>query len=95
MDRFGLLGLLNVIRMTNPDLNTLALGIDLTTLGLNLNSPEYSVILRYSSLALVAFMLLSYPRSQTVVRDNSSSLNSIYRTVTSIIHLLYLNLRQK
>ncbi|KAH3761475.1 NOT2 / NOT3 / NOT5 family protein [Pelomyxa schiedti] len=37
-DRFGLLGLLNVIRMTNPDLNTLALGLDLTALGLNLNS---------------------------------------------------------
>ena len=40
-DRFGLLGLLSVIRMTDPDLNTLALGTDLTTLGLNLNSPEY------------------------------------------------------
>jgi len=39
-DRFGLLGLLSVIRMTDPDLNTLALGTDLTTLGLNLNSPE-------------------------------------------------------
>jgi len=26
--------------MTDPDLNTLALGTDLTTLGLNLNSPE-------------------------------------------------------
>ncbi len=40
-DRFGLLGLLSVIRMTDQDLNTLALGTDLTTLGLNLNSPEY------------------------------------------------------
>lgn len=39
-DRFGLLGLLSVIRMTDPDLTTLALGTDLTTLGLNLNSPE-------------------------------------------------------
>jgi hypothetical protein len=39
-DRFGLLGLLSVIRMTDPDLNTLALGTDLTTLGLNLNSPD-------------------------------------------------------
>lgn len=39
-DPFGLLGLLNVIQMTNPDLNTLALGTDLTTLGLNLNSTE-------------------------------------------------------
>lgn len=41
-DRFGLLGLLNVIRMTDPDLNTLALGTDLTSLGLNPNSPEYA-----------------------------------------------------
>jgi len=39
-DRWGLLGLLSVIRMTDPDLNILALGTDLTTLGLNLNSPE-------------------------------------------------------
>jgi len=39
-DRFGLLGLLGVIRMTDPDLTTLALGTDLTTLGLHLNSPE-------------------------------------------------------
>eukprot|EP01018_Ginkgo_biloba_P016455 Gb_41036 [translate_table: standard] len=39
-DRFGLLGLLSVIRMSDPDLTTLALGIDLTTLGLNLNSRE-------------------------------------------------------
>jgi CCR4-NOT transcription complex subunit 2 len=38
--KYGLLGLLDVIRMTNPDLNTLALGSDLTTLGLNLNSSE-------------------------------------------------------
>ena len=39
-DRFGLLGLLSVIRMSDPDLTNLALGTDLTTLGLNLNSPE-------------------------------------------------------
>eukprot|EP00976_Prorocentrum_cordatum_P061271 1176231-Prorocentrum_minimum.AAC.2 len=39
-DRFGLLGLLSVIRMQDPDLTTLALGTDLTTLGLNLNSPD-------------------------------------------------------
>lgn len=39
-DPFGLLGLLSVIRMSDPDLTPLALGIDLTTLGLNLNSTE-------------------------------------------------------
>ncbi|KAG4132080.1 hypothetical protein ERO13_D08G010100v2 [Gossypium hirsutum] len=39
-DPFGLLGLQSVIKMTDPDLTSLALGIDLTTLGLNLNSSE-------------------------------------------------------
>ncbi|KAF5198723.1 Ccr4-not transcription complex subunit [Thalictrum thalictroides] len=39
-DQFGLLGLLSVIRMSDPVLTSLALGIDLTTLGLNLNSGE-------------------------------------------------------
>ena len=38
--RFGLLGLLEAIRMTDADLNTLALGNDLTTFGLNLNSSD-------------------------------------------------------
>ena len=39
-DPFGILGLLSVIQMNDPDLTSLALGIDLTTLGLNLNSAE-------------------------------------------------------
>ncbi|KAL8524478.1 hypothetical protein ACS0TY_014171 [Phlomoides rotata] len=39
-NQFGLSGLLSVIRMSDPDLTSLALGIDLTTLGLNLNSIE-------------------------------------------------------
>lgn len=39
-DPYGLLGLLNIIHMTDPDTTTLALGTDLTTLGLNLNSSE-------------------------------------------------------
>ena len=39
-ERFGLLGLLSAIRMSDVDLSTLALGTDLTTLGLNLNSSE-------------------------------------------------------
>lgn len=38
--QYGLMGLLGLIRMTDRDLNTLALGTDLTTLGLNLNSAE-------------------------------------------------------
>ncbi|CBZ53193.1 Tcc1a22.4, related [Neospora caninum Liverpool] len=39
-NHYGLLGILKVIRMTDPDLNVLALGTDLTSLGLNLNSPD-------------------------------------------------------
>eukprot|EP00268_Persea_americana_P042903 TRINITY_DN4298_c0_g1_i6.p1 TRINITY_DN4298_c0_g1~~TRINITY_DN4298_c0_g1_i6.p1 ORF type:complete len:649 (-),score=126.07 TRINITY_DN4298_c0_g1_i6:356-2302(-) len=39
-DKFSLLGLLGVIRNHDPDLASLSLGIDLTTLGLNLNSPD-------------------------------------------------------
>lgn len=38
--RYGLKGILKVIKRENPSLNMLALGEDLTTLGLNLNSPE-------------------------------------------------------
>ncbi|KXS18309.1 hypothetical protein M427DRAFT_53705 [Gonapodya prolifera JEL478] len=37
-DRYGLHGLLDVIRGTDPDQSALALGSDLTTLGLDLNS---------------------------------------------------------
>lgn len=37
---FGLLGLLGVIRMSDADRNALALGSDLTSLGLDLNSSE-------------------------------------------------------
>jgi len=36
-DKYGLYGLLDVIRMTDPDVNMLSLGTDLTSLGLNLN----------------------------------------------------------
>lgn len=38
--RYGLMGLLDVIRMSDKDLNALALGSDLTTFGLNLNSSD-------------------------------------------------------
>lgn len=38
--KFGLLGILKIMRQTDPDLNMLSLGIDLTTLGLNLNHAE-------------------------------------------------------
>lgn len=39
-EKFSLKGLLSIFRMENPDLNTLVLGSDLTTLGLNLNQPD-------------------------------------------------------
>lgn len=39
-DQYGMLGLLSIIKMVNPALTSLALGLDLTTLGLNLNSAE-------------------------------------------------------
>ncbi|KAL8543761.1 hypothetical protein ACS0TY_004357 [Phlomoides rotata] len=39
-DQYGMLGLLGIIKFVNPALTSLALGIDLTTLGLNLNSTE-------------------------------------------------------
>ena len=45
-DQFGMIGLLTFIRAaeTDPNLVSLALGADLTTLGLNLNSEVTSII---------------------------------------------------
>ena len=40
LDHFGLGGLLEVLRGDNPDVANLAIGHDLTTLGLDLNSSE-------------------------------------------------------
>lgn len=40
-DKFGLLGLIDLVRMTNEDLSTLSLGTDLSALGLNLNGSEH------------------------------------------------------
>lgn len=40
LDRYGLHGLLATVRSENPDVASLAIGQDLTQLGLNLNSPE-------------------------------------------------------
>lgn len=56
MEPYGLLGLLHVIRVTDADLNYLALGTDLTTLGLNLNSPDplYGACARYARAARAA-----------------------------------------
>ena len=40
LDKFGLPGLLDSVRSENPDVSNLAIGHDLTTLGLDLNSSE-------------------------------------------------------
>ena len=40
MDRFGVAGLLSTIRNSDNDISSLAIGQDLTTLGLDLNSLE-------------------------------------------------------
>lgn len=40
IDEFGLRGLLKVVRMNSPDLISLAFGLDLTTLGLNLSATD-------------------------------------------------------
>lgn len=39
-DRFGLLGLLSLIKSADPDLSMLSMGVDLQTFGLNLNSSD-------------------------------------------------------
>uniref|UniRef100_A0AAQ5X4J2 CCR4-NOT transcription complex subunit 2 n=2 Tax=Percomorphaceae TaxID=1489872 RepID=A0AAQ5X4J2_AMPOC len=50
-DQFGMIGLLTFIRAaeTDPGMVHLALGSDLTTLGLNLNSPETSFCFHFTS----------------------------------------------
>jgi hypothetical protein len=44
LDRFGLAGLLRMIHSDSADVASLAVGQDLMTLGLDLNQPEYVVI---------------------------------------------------
>lgn len=39
-NQYGIMGILPVIQKTSDDLNTLALGINLTSLGLSLSSTE-------------------------------------------------------
>ena len=40
-DIWGIKGLLGIIKVEDSDKSKLALGVDLTTLGLNMNQPEY------------------------------------------------------
>lgn len=39
-DKWGMMGLIDVIKITDPDSSTLSLGVDLTTLGLGLNGQQ-------------------------------------------------------
>lgn len=48
-ERFSLLGLLSLIRGNNPNLTSLTMGIDLTTLGLNLLSTPGDLYKKFSS----------------------------------------------
>jgi CCR4-NOT transcription complex subunit 2 len=50
LDRFGLAGLLGMMRHDSNDVAGLAVGQDLTTLGLDLNQPEYVIMPRISNL---------------------------------------------
>jgi hypothetical protein len=43
-DVWGIKGLLGIIKSEDSDKSKLALGVDLTSLGLNMNQPEYSPI---------------------------------------------------
>ena len=45
LDEFGIQGFLNTINSDNPEVAYLARGVDLTTLGLNLNSAECVMII--------------------------------------------------
>jgi CCR4-NOT transcription complex subunit 2 len=68
---FGLMGLMGVIRMEDPERGSLALGTDLTTLGLNLNSNEslhtmFSGPWDDSSRDTLFSLPASYPRKSTV-----------------------------
>lgn len=40
-DVWGIKGLLGIIKIEDSDRSKLALGVDLTSLGLNMNQPEY------------------------------------------------------
>ena len=40
-DVWGIKGLLGIIKVEDSDKSKLALGVDLTSLGLNMNQPEY------------------------------------------------------
>ncbi|KAJ3038098.1 hypothetical protein HDV00_000981 [Rhizophlyctis rosea] len=67
-DKYGLFGLIDVIRMTDPDMNMLALGCDLTGLGLNLNSSD----------ALYSTFMSPFADNPTIGADPQFTIPSCY-----------------
>lgn len=77
---YGLLGLMGLIRMEDPDRGSLALGSDLTSLGLNLNSAEslytiFSGPWDDSSHETLFSLPASYPKHSTVRPEILERLN--------------------
>jgi CCR4-NOT transcription complex subunit 2 len=70
-DVWGIKGLLGIIKIENSDKSKLALGVDLTTLGLNMNQPEYSLYDDTDSSARPLYPMFNSPwqdlsRTQTI-----------------------------
>ena len=75
-DKYGLKGLLSVIRMENKDISTLALGSDVKNFGLDMSQPEYVVspppslvfiIIYFISIAVCVLTFLSPQRSTFIL----------------------------
>lgn len=85
-DVWGIRGLLGIIKSEDSDKSKLALGVDLTSLGLNMNQPEYSLFLR-TFLADLVFAHCSpcFGRHGKIYHDSRqrqiSMQNTIYRHV--------------
>lgn len=60
-DIWGIKGLLGIIKVEDSDKSKLALGVDLTTLGLNMNQPEYVP-------AITIFNVVCVRYTQTFIR---------------------------
>ncbi len=79
--KFNLLGLLDIIRLHSPDRTTVALGLDLTSLGLNLNMNESLHSSFMSPFALDPSMgadpVFALPECYTVAENTSSLLSRI------------------
>lgn len=82
VSEYGLKGLLKIIRMSDLDLNTLALGTDLTTLGLDLNSTEYVFIPFCLILTFALEFYIRYLPLRSLTRPQLESQITNFRNVT-------------